>query len=63
MYYALFWQAVRLLMNQIENVMFVLSLVGLPWWLSGKESACSAADLGLIPGSGRYPQEGNNKLS
>ena len=62
MYYALFWQAVRLLMNQIENVMLVLSLVGLPWWLSGKESACSAGDLGLIPGSGRYPQEGNNKL-
>ena len=24
-----------------------------PWWLSGKESACSAGDLGLIPGSGR----------
>ena len=26
---------------------------GLPWWLSGKESACHAgatADLGLIPG-------------
>ena len=62
MYYALFWQAVRLLMNQIENVMLVLSLVGLPWWLSGKESACSAGDLGLISGSGRYPQEGNNKL-
>ena len=24
-----------------------------PWWLSGKESACRAGDLGLIPGSGR----------
>ena len=23
---------------------------GLPWWLSGKESACSAGDPGLIPG-------------
>ena len=29
---------------------------GLPWWLSGKESACNAedsGDAGLIPGSGR----------
>ena len=25
----------------------------------GKESACNAGDLGLIPGSGRYPEEGN----
>ena len=25
----------------------------------GKESACSAGDLGLIPGSGRFPGEGN----
>ena len=28
-------------------------------WLSGKESACNAGDTGLIPGSGRYPGEGN----
>ena len=27
--------------------------------LDGKESACSAGDLGLIPGSGRSPGEGN----
>ena len=25
----------------------------------GKESACKAGDLGLIPGSGRFPKEGN----
>ena len=25
----------------------------------GKESACSAGDLGSIPGLGRYPGEGN----
>ena len=31
----------------------------LPQWLSGKESACNAGDLGLIPGSGRSPGEGN----
>ena len=28
-----------------------------PWWLSGKESACSAGDLGLIPGLERSPGE------
>ena len=26
----------------------------LHWWLSGKESACNAGDLGLIAGLGRY---------
>ena len=26
--------------------------------LDGKESACNAGDLGLIPGLGRYPEEG-----
>ena len=33
---------------------------GLPWWLSGKESACSAGDPGLIPGWERSPGEGNS---
>ena len=31
---------------------------GLPWWLSGKESACiagAAGNVGLIPGSRRSP--------
>ena len=27
--------------------------LGLPRWLSAKESACSAGDVGSIPGSGR----------
>ena len=30
-----------------------------PWRLRGKESACNAGGLGLIPGSGRSPGEGN----
>ena len=37
--------------------------MGLPQWLSGKESACNAGDAGasgLIPGSGRSPGEGNS---
>ena len=28
-------------------------------WLSGKESACNRGDTGFIPGSGRFPGEGN----
>ena len=28
-------------------------------WLSGRESVCNAGDLGLIPGWGRLPGEGN----
>ena len=31
---------------------------GFPRWVSGKESACNAGDLGLIPGSRRSPGEG-----
>jgi len=27
--------------------------MGLPWWLSSKESACNSGDSGSIPGSGR----------
>ena len=29
--------------------------MGLPWWISGKESACNAGDAGSIPGLGRSP--------
>ena len=36
--------------------------MGFPRWLSGKESACNAGDLGLIPGSGGSPGEGNDNL-
>ena len=32
---------------------------GFPAGSVSKESACSAGDLGLIPGSGRSPEEGN----
>ena len=39
--------------------MAVLLYSWLPWWLSGKESACNAGDPGSIPGWGRSPGEGN----
>ena len=34
------------------------TLLGFPCGLAGKESACSAGDLGSIPGLGRSPGEG-----
>ena len=34
-------------------------LQGLPGSSAGEESACNAGDLGLIPGLGRSPGEGN----
>ena len=33
-----------------------------PGGSDGKESTCNAVDLGLIPGSGRFPGEGNGYL-
>ena len=35
------------------------NLVGFPGGSAGKESACDAGDLGLIPGLERSPGEGN----
>ena len=37
----------------------MLHILRLPRWLSGKESACNAGDVGLIPGSGRSPGGGS----
>ena len=36
---------------------------GLPRWLNGKESACQAVNVGLIPGLGRSPGGGNGNHS
>ena len=36
-------------------------LMGFPGGSDGKESACNAGDLGLIPGLGRFPGEGHGK--
>jgi len=30
--------------------------MGLPWWLSDKESACNTGDLRSIPGLGKFPR-------
>ena len=43
---------------------FLLGPVGFPRWLSGKKNPpVSAGDAGLIPGSGRFPGEGNGTHS
>ena len=39
---------------------FLHCLKGLPLWLSTKESACNAGNVGLIPGSGKFPGGGNS---
>ena len=37
----------------------IIIVLGLPWWLSGEESAFQAGDVSLIPESRRPPGEGN----
>ena len=48
--------------NTIPHVVFSLEVMGLHWWLSGKESTCNgrdAGDAGSIPGLERSPAGGN----
>ena len=35
--------------------MYVYACGEIPQWLSGKETACNAGDLGLSPGLGKIP--------
>ena len=39
-------------------ICYEMVVVGFPCVSAGKESACNARDLGLIPGLGRFPGEG-----
>jgi len=34
-------------------------ITGIPRWLSGKETVCQEEHVGLRPGLGRFPGEGN----
>ena len=45
-------------MEEWDSIVLDLPL-GFPGGSDGKESACNAEDLGLSPGSGRSPGEGN----
>ena len=40
----------------------LFTLLGLPWWLSIREFACSAGDAGSVPGLRRPPGEGHGSL-
>ena len=49
----------------VATCYYVLSSLGLPWWLSSKESACNAGDtgdVGSVPGLGRVPAGGHGNL-
>ena len=52
-----------ILINVIKNEEHIGELaahsMSFPDGSEGKESTCSAGDLGLIPGSARFPGEGN----
>ena len=37
-----------------------MKILGFPGGSDGKESTCNVGDLGLIPGLGRSPGEGND---
>ena len=43
---------------RLSNLVFLNLCEGFPGGSAGKESACSAGDLGLIPGLGRSLEEG-----
>ena len=43
-----------LIIIEVEKSVYAGSL-GLPWWLSGKESACNVGDMGSTFGLGRFP--------
>ena len=45
-------------LKEFNAYVFFFSDFLLPWWLRSKESACNAADVGLVPASGRSPGEG-----
>ena len=49
-----YWKIKNSLILMITN-----RKTGLLQWHSGKESACNAGDVGLIPGLGRFPEERN----
>ena len=46
-------------MKTTSKLTFAGGIKGFPGASDGKESACNTADQGLIPGSGRFPGEGN----
>ena len=56
------WEIDAETVETVTDFIFVgfIYFVGFPCSSVGKESACSAGDLGLIPGLGKSPGEGND---
>ena len=50
------------MITEFRNLIYVLNRLGFPGGSEVKASAYNAGDLGLIPGSGRSPGEGNGNL-
>ena len=51
--------------NSVQGFQYLpifINTFGFPGGSEGKASACNPGDLGLIPGSGRSPGEGNGHL-
>ena len=46
--------------KRVTFILFLELLLGLPGGSAGKKYACNVGDLGLIPGLGRSPGEGNS---
>ena len=47
------------MLSNVLDFGYSVTGMGLPLWLSGKESTCNAGDVGSITGPGRFPGEGN----
>ena len=47
-----YWNCQRKNLIFLIYLMWILAVIGLPLWLSYKESACNAGDLGSVPGLG-----------
>ena len=53
------WQTEGENVEALTVIFWAPKFLGFPDGSDGKESACNAGDLGLIPGSGRFTGEGN----
>ena len=51
------------LIVKIRNICSEINIMGLPRWLSSKESACNVGGASWIPVLGRAPGEGNGNPS
>ena len=59
--YRIYLPCVTKIMNtkfSFTKYILLVTVLGLPQWLSDKESTCNAGDMGLIPGLGRSPRRG-----